>query len=125
MACDDGTLSPDSALSKWFSDMARAGEICNRPTVLGVHLKEIYERVGFVDVEEHVFKMPTNGWPKDERLKDIGRMWESNFMQGLSGFSLGMFSRAFDRTPAEIEVCCATHPRCPVDASWLHEVRKR
>ncbi len=88
--------------------MAAAGDICNRPTILGGQLKGIYERVGFVDVEERVFKMPINGWPKDDRLKEIGRMWEANFVQGLSGFSLSMFTRAYDMTPAEIEVCCAT-----------------
>ena len=88
--------------------MAAAGDICNRPTVISGQLREIYERVGFVDVEERIFKMPINGWPKDERLKEIGRMWEANFIQGLSGFSLSMFKRAYDRSPAEIEVRCVT-----------------
>ncbi|KAJ3493889.1 hypothetical protein NLG97_g4448 [Lecanicillium saksenae] len=104
IACDDGTLDPDSALVRWFHDMAVAGDICNRPTVMSHTLREIYERAGFVDVQEQIFKMPTNGWPKDERLKDIGHMWERNFMSGFAGFSFSMFNRAFNRTPEEIEV---------------------
>lgn len=103
VACDDGTMPEGSAIATWFHDMARAGQINDRPTVLGRHLKEIYQRVGFVDVEERVFKMPTNSWPKDRDLKELGRMWESNFMQGLSGFSFSMFNRAFGRTPTQIE----------------------
>lgn len=112
ISCDDGTLPADSALVRWFHEMAVAGDICNRPTVMAHRLREVYERVGFVDVQEQIFKMPTNGWPKDERLKDIGRMWERNFMSGLAGFSLSMFNRAYNRSPEEIEVSC--HPRCRV-----------
>ncbi|KAM3511843.1 hypothetical protein MY11210_004534 [Beauveria gryllotalpidicola] len=101
---DDDTLSEDSALNRWFHDMATAGDICDRPTMMAHTLREVYERVGFVDVQEQIFKMPSNGWPKDERLKDIGRMWERNFLIGLSGFSFSMFNKAFNRTPEEIEV---------------------
>ncbi|OAR01406.1 hypothetical protein LLEC1_04071 [Akanthomyces lecanii] len=104
VSSDDGTLAEDSALARWFHDMAAAGDICNRPTVMAHRLREVYERVGFVDVQEKIFKMPTNGWAKDERLKDIGRMWERNLGPSLAGFSFSMFNRAFNRTPEEIEV---------------------
>lgn len=92
------------ALTNWFHDIGVAGDIIKRPTVFAGQLKRIYERVGFVDVQQRVFKMPTNAWPKDARLKAIGALWEQNFVQGLSGFSLGLFSRAFNRSPEEIEV---------------------
>ncbi len=105
ISSDDGTLAEDSALARWFHDMAVAGDVCNRPTVMAHKLREVYERVGFVDVQEKIFKMPTNGWAKDERLKDIGRMWERNLGPGLAGISFSMFNRAFNRTPEEIEVC--------------------
>lgn len=104
VGCDDDTLKPGMALTNWFHEIAVAGEICRRPTVFSSKLVEIYKRVGFVDVEERVFKMPMNGWPKDPQLKEIGRMWERNFMQGLSGFSLTLFNRAYGRTPEETEV---------------------
>jgi hypothetical protein len=32
------------------------------------------EEVGFVDVEERILKRPTNDWPKDPRMKEIGRV---------------------------------------------------
>lgn len=104
ISCDDDTLPQNSALVRWFHDMAVAGDICDRPTVMAHKLREVYERVGFVDVQEQIFKMPTNGWAKDERLKDIGRMWERNFMSGLAGFSFSMFNRAYNRTPEQVEV---------------------
>lgn len=67
-------------------------------------VKAAYEDVGFVDVHEKVFKIPTNGWPKDARLKELGKMWENNFTTGLSGFSWYLFNKVYGRSPAEIEV---------------------
>jgi hypothetical protein len=87
-------------------DITIASTKCDRPTNFGSTLKEIYERVGFVDVEQIMFKIPTNGWAKDGHLKEIGQMWERNLLSGLSGFSLSLFHRVFGRSPAEIEVSC-------------------
>ncbi|CAM1501103.1 Fc.00g102650.m01.CDS01 [Cosmosporella sp. VM-42] len=104
IACDDDTLTEDMPIAKWFHDLRTAAESIDRPVVVAQKLREAYQAVGFVDVQERVFKMPMNGWPKDERLKELGRMWERNFVQGLSGFSFSLFHRVFGRTPAETEV---------------------
>jgi hypothetical protein len=64
----------------------------------------MYERVGFVDVHECVYKVPLNGWAKDKKLEEIGNMMELNMQMGLSAFSLGLFNRVYGRTPEEIEV---------------------
>ncbi|KAL2202773.1 S-adenosyl-L-methionine-dependent methyltransferase [Sarocladium strictum] len=101
---DDGTLAPDSALARWSHDMCAASETLNRPLVMARYLKNVYEEVGFVDVQERIFKVPTNAWPKDPKLKELGRMWESNMTQGLSGFSSYLFNKVYERSPAEIEV---------------------
>ena len=57
-----------------------------------------------MDVQQSVFKIPTNGWPKDPRLKYLGLLWQRNVMTGLSGFSLDLFNRVLDKTVGEIEV---------------------
>lgn len=84
--------------------MRIAAESFERPAILGSTLLEIFERVGFVDVQQRIFKIPTNGWPRDERLKEIGWMWGENFSQGLNGFSIQLMNKVFGRTQAEIEV---------------------
>lgn len=104
IGCDDGTLTEENPLAKWFNDITISSTILNRSVIVASRLKEYYLDVGFVDVHERIFKMPMNGWPKNERLKELGRMWERNFSQGLSAFSLALFNRAFDRSPEEIEV---------------------
>ncbi|UNI20613.1 hypothetical protein JDV02_006683 [Purpureocillium takamizusanense] len=104
VACDDGTLDPDSALARWFQDIAAAGESLNRSSVVGASLKEMYQRVGFVDVQQRIFRLPINGWAKDEKLRELGQMWEKNILSGLSGFSYRLFNCVYGRSPAEIEV---------------------
>lgn len=102
--CDDHTLDANGHFATWFREIKEASAIMGRPVDVAEHVRDAYERAGFVDVQERVFKMPMNGWPKDERLKEIGRMWERNFLMGLSGFSFTLFNRVYDRTPAQIEV---------------------
>lgn len=103
-ACDDGTLDPAGPMCTWLHEMRVAAEDFQRPAILGSTLKEVFESVGFVDVQQLIFKMPMNPWPKDERLKEIGRMWGENFSQGLNGFSIQLMNKVFGRTPAEIEL---------------------
>lgn len=104
LGCDDGTVNPQGALAHWMNDITVAAARVDRPTITGAIMKEAYERVGFVDVQQIMFKVPTNGWAKDEHLKEIGNMWETNLVSGLSGFSLSLFHKVFDRSPEEIEV---------------------
>jgi hypothetical protein len=48
---------------------------------------------GFVDVVEEHFKWPTNAWPEDEHLKELG-MWQVNNQRaGMEGASLAIFTR--------------------------------
>ncbi|KAH7142174.1 putative TAM domain methyltransferase [Dactylonectria macrodidyma] len=105
VCCDDGTLNPDGPVATWFNDLLVASERVNRPAILGATLKEVYEKVGFVDIHQRTVKMPIGGWARDTRLKEVGFMWEANLLEGLGGFSYQLFNRAFERTPAEIEVC--------------------
>ncbi|KAL7927024.1 S-adenosyl-L-methionine-dependent methyltransferase [Trichoderma austrokoningii] len=102
--CDDGTMDPNGPMCTWFHEMRVACEKLNRPATLGSDLKGIFERVGFVDVEQFVFRLPLNEWPRDERLKNLGWMWGQNFSQGLTGFSVQAMSRIYGRSQDEIEL---------------------
>ncbi|PHH88595.1 hypothetical protein CDD83_7337 [Cordyceps sp. RAO-2017] len=104
LLCDDGTVDPNGPVASWCRDMVLASDVVERPALLGCLLKEIFQRVGFVDVQQHVFKMPLNGWARDLTLKEIGWMWENNLSGGLGGLSYQLFNRVFDRTAAQIEV---------------------
>lgn len=74
-----------------------------------------------MDVEEKVFKLPMNPWPRVKHLKALGRMSEDNWLAGIAGFSMAPFSGILSWSKAEIEVslsylsfiCLADEcPRC-------------
>jgi hypothetical protein len=56
--------------------------------------RSMMEQVGFVDVVEKRFKWPLGGWPKDEKLKELG-LWVREDMNEILGavkrvFTLGL-----------------------------------
>jgi hypothetical protein len=72
---DDGTLGPDSALYKWGIYCKQAGEKYGRLVNSALWYKEQMEAAGFVNVTEVVYKWPTNRWPKDKKMKEIGESY--------------------------------------------------
>ncbi|EQL03239.1 hypothetical protein OCS_01033 [Ophiocordyceps sinensis CO18] len=104
ICCDDGTLNPNGPTATWVNDLIVASDRLERPAIWACYLKDMFERVGFVDVQQRVLRMPINGWARDNRLKEIGWMWSTNLIEGLSGFSYQLLNRAFERTPTQIEV---------------------
>lgn len=101
---DDGTLTEDSALSQWGRDINAAADALDRPVCVADQHARWLKEVGFVDVKEWVFKVPMNGWPRDKDMKKIGHAWEENFLDGLSGFTLALFSRVLKREVNDILV---------------------
>ena len=101
--CADGTMKPGNAFLDWTRTQDEAAMKLGRPLRIANKLKRWYEECGFVDVQEEVFQLPINGWPKDPRFKFIGKFWEKSFIDGLQGFSLATFHRAFGWTREEIE----------------------
>ncbi|KAF8457878.1 S-adenosyl-L-methionine-dependent methyltransferase [Kalaharituber pfeilii] len=73
----DGTQlgkSPDEPpVGQFFYYVTTAGEKQGRQMVVARGTKERLEKAGFVDVEEHLAIWPLGPWPKDKRLKQIGR----------------------------------------------------
>jgi len=51
------------------------------------------EEAGFVDVVETEYKWPTNRWPEDQHLKELGQWNEANQELGLEAASLAFFTR--------------------------------
>ncbi|KAK2593242.1 hypothetical protein QQS21_009041 [Conoideocrella luteorostrata] len=101
---DDGSLDANGAFASWFKNINVASEAIERPLSVASKLKGWYEEVGFVDVQEKVYKIPLNGWPEDPHMREIGNEWQSNLLDGLSGFTLGLFSRVLGYTEEEIQL---------------------
>lgn len=125
--CDDGTMPLDWPFKEWSETMQEAAGNAGRPLTYADKLKKWYTEAGFVDVREKIIKIPINSWPRDKRLKTLGKYWAENMLAGLQGFSLALFSRVFGWSKPEIEVsqpytlplfvCCCGHTKTPRSTS--------
>ena len=90
-ASDDGTLPEGTAyveMAQIYFDMAeRIGASGKTP----LKWKSMLEEAGFEDVTENILKIPTNPWPKDKRLKQIGAFEVAHFRDGVKN----VFARGY------------------------------
>lgn len=73
--CDDGSMPEDSEYFKWSKLILEGTQKIGRGCDSALRYKQQMEAAGFVDVKEVVYKWPTNKWPKDSKMKELG-MWQ-------------------------------------------------
>jgi hypothetical protein len=101
---DDDSFPPDSALKKWGDLILTAASNLGRSADSALLYKEQMESAGFVNVVQKIYKWPTNGWPKDKKMKELG-MWNyANMGESTSGLSLALFTRGLGWSMEELEV---------------------
>ncbi|KAF7557577.1 hypothetical protein G7Z17_g603 [Cylindrodendrum hubeiense] len=67
-------------------------------------LKDLMAEIGFVDVVETHLKWPSNTWPKDKRLKEIGAWNNENMGSGLEAFTMAPLTRGYGMTADEVNL---------------------
>jgi len=104
----DDTLDGTS-LEKWGILMCEAARKLGRP--MGTEVSEKYrewmEAAGFVDIEEQHFMWPSNTWPKDKYMKELGNWNMINILEGLEGFCLALMTRGLGWKKEEVDVFVA------------------
>lgn len=101
---DDETLAEDNPIAIWGQHFFAAGEKFGTPPHSCRNLKQWMTDVGFVDVEEHIVKLPVGPWPKDKRLKNIGLFEMVNMDEGLEGLTMMLFTRALEWSPERVQL---------------------
>lgn len=101
--CDDGSM-PDGSMFKFICDkFIEASYGLGAPLDCCLHFAEHLRAAGFVEVREHIFKIPSSPWPKDRRMKMIGALEMTNLIQGATAFGLRVFSHTYGWTREETE----------------------
>ncbi|KAF9878142.1 methyltransferase domain-containing protein [Colletotrichum karsti] len=101
---DDGTLSPDKALSKFAVLVREACAIFGRPVLEISVLKDMMIEAGFEDVTLKNFKWPSNPWPKDAHYKKIGEWNYHNFVDAAEALAMAPLTRAHGWKKEEVQV---------------------
>lgn len=108
---DDGTLPPGTAyveVAQMYFDMADRIGCSGKDPMLW---KDQLIAAGFTDVVEKVLKIPTNPWPKDERLKQIGAFELLHFRDGIANIFARGYTQILGGDPAYFEVVMANARR--------------
>ena len=104
---DDGSLKEDSVLSYWSRLITEASVDYNRPIPYHTEYLKMFQQAGFVDIKQITLKSPTNPWPKDKRLKEVGKFQLLAHTEGLEGISIGLLTRARRWKADEVSVLMA------------------
>lgn len=109
--CDDGTMPPDSGFKLICDKLIEASYFFGAPLDSPIHFTEYLRNAGFVNVSEHIFKVPSSPWPKDKRLKQIGALERANVVAGATAFGLRAFEKVFGWTKEQTELAMVNFRR--------------
>ncbi|KAL3419490.1 mRNA 3'-end-processing protein yth1 [Phlyctema vagabunda] len=122
---DDGTVTPGSPLRRWSTTFTKAGEMTGQSFAICETMTEAIKASGFVNVVETVYKAPLGGWPRDPKLRDLGRWGLLSFQQGIEGYAMALLTRVYQWNPTEVQVFLAEVRTALYDRSVhpYHEIR--
>lgn len=71
---DDGTVKPKMSCVRWWTELEEAFRRIGKPILKCHEHPELLKQAGFEDVHWEIQPRPVNDWPKDSRMKEIGRV---------------------------------------------------
>lgn len=98
-----GDIPVESALYKWNELIVKGASKTGRPWSNAPHYKRWMEEIGFEDVVERRFYLPTSPWPKGRYFKTVAAYFQEDLLTGLEAISLKVLS-LLGWTPEEIQV---------------------
>lgn len=90
---DDDSMGPDHFYHTWGRIAIEMGEKFGKSFTIWDESDERIRNAGFVDVVRVDYKWPMNGWPKEGKLKNIGRWNQLRMIDGIEGFMLRLLTR--------------------------------
>ncbi|CAG7957853.1 unnamed protein product [Penicillium nalgiovense] len=100
---DDGTHLKATNLMVSIKHMHESSRMFGKDMTSSPSWKERMEKAGFVNVKEDVYKLPQSPWPKDPKLKELGRYHQLNMLEAMPIYTYALFSRVLGWTRSEIE----------------------
>lgn len=109
--CDDETMPADSGFKVICDKFIEASYLFGTPADSPLRFAKYLRDAGFVDVAEHIFKVPSSPWPKNKRLKQIGALEMTNVVAGATAFGLRAFEKVFGWTKDQTELAMVNFRR--------------
>lgn len=104
---DDDTIKKAPWCRDWIQNVDDASSrIGKRLNVAHLHRQWMVD-AGFVDVTEDMYKIPIGPWPKDKKLKEIGRVQRVQMIEAIPTFSLAYYTRVLGYSLEQAQVMIA------------------
>lgn len=104
---DDGSMDMAQDLIRWQALCNEGAKQFGKDIRAGDSLKQRMLDAGFVDVQEKVVKVPLGPWPKDARMKEIGRYQREHMSMGVESYTLGLLGKVLGWSDDECRVMIA------------------
>ncbi|KAF5253561.1 hypothetical protein FANTH_1633 [Fusarium anthophilum] len=104
---DDNTKERAKNALLWMKTMVEGSSKFGKPLNVAPAWKKEMEDAGFVDVEQKILKVPIGSWPRDPKLKEIGKFQSVQEAQVITSYTPGIFSRILGWSDEEIQVFMA------------------
>lgn len=99
--------APTPPLDHWTSEIITGIKSLGLEPEPGPKLEGWVRDAGFVNIVHHLLPIPVGDWPKDKKLKRIGRADLIQFLNGLDAISLRVFTTTRGWKPEEVQVLLA------------------
>ncbi|KAI5808636.1 S-adenosyl-L-methionine-dependent methyltransferase [Peziza echinospora] len=96
----------NNPLGLYFSHVTKAALKIDRPLIVARGIKAKMEAAGFRDVVEIKKTWPIGDWPKDPRLKELGKWGRMGALDSLYPFSVGLLTRVENWTLEQVQELC-------------------
>ncbi|KAF5009123.1 hypothetical protein FDECE_4675 [Fusarium decemcellulare] len=104
---DDGTAAQAVNFGQWMTTIIDGAAKFGKPLDCAPSWKAKLEEAGFVDCQQQIFKVPMGTWPKDPKLKELGRYQATQEAQVVDSYTPGLFGRVLGWSEEEIQVFIA------------------
>ncbi|PNP82084.1 hypothetical protein FNYG_04645 [Fusarium nygamai] len=104
---DDGTLDKAPNAKSWMKHLIEACAKFGKPVDCADKWKDRLIKAGFVDVQQEVRKLPIGPWPKDLKLKELGRYQAIQESKVIDSYTPKLFEYALGWSADEIQVLMA------------------
>ncbi|RMJ09508.1 hypothetical protein CDV36_010849 [Fusarium kuroshium] len=104
---DDDTAKRAENAQFWLKTLIDGLARFGKPLDNAIQWKSKLEDAGFKNVRQEIRKIPVGAWPKDPRLKEIGRFQGIQQMKAVESYTPAVFDRVLGWSSEEIQILVA------------------
>lgn len=91
---DDDTVGANHFFTYWGQTVVECGDKVGKTFRIWKEAKTRMQAAGFVDIVQVTYKWPVNGWPKEPKMRELGRWNQLRLHDGVESFMLRLLTTA-------------------------------